>query len=209
MQAFTEHTGSAVAVRRDDIDTDQILPAEFCKRVVKSGYKDALFKRWREQGDFVIDRPEYAGATVLLAGRDFGIGSSREHAVWALRDGGFLAVVATGFGDIFRRNALNNGLIPVDLPTSVVEGLMDLVEATPGFRVTVDLRTCRLGWADGGADFVIDARARRMLLEGNDAIEQTLLRREAIAAYEASRPHWLPTIPRGAFDGAAAGTAVR
>lgn len=207
VEPFTEHTGTAVAVRRDDIDTDQILPAEFCKRVVKSGYADALFKRWREWGDCVIDRPEHRGATILLAGKDFGIGSSREHAVWALRDGGFLAVVATGFGDIFRRNALNNGLIPVDLPAPVVEGLMDRVEADPGFRITVDLRACRLRWADGRADFVVDDRARRMLLEGKDAIEQTLLRQDAIAAYEARRAPWMPAVPRGAFDAASATVA--
>ncbi|MEU7190879.1 3-isopropylmalate dehydratase small subunit [Streptomyces sp. NPDC045470] len=156
--------------------------------MVKSGYADALFKRWRDRGDCVIDRPEHRGATILLAGKDFGIGSSREHAVWALRDGGFLAVVATGFRDIFRRNALNNGLIPVDLPAPVIEGLVDRVEADPEFRLTVDLRARCLRWADGGADFPVDDRARRMLLEGQDAIEQTLLREDTIAARGGPRP---------------------
>ncbi|MEU1085691.1 3-isopropylmalate dehydratase small subunit [Streptomyces sp. NPDC005576] len=199
MEPFARHRGTAVALRRDDIDTDQILPAEFCKRVTKSGYEDGLFARWREQGDPVVVSRRYADASVLLAGRDFGIGSSREHAVWALRDGGFRAVVATGFGDIFRRNALNNGLLPVDLPAPVVTGLMDLAEeADGGLTVTVDLTENRLLWAGGSAAFEVEPRARRRLLEGLDAIAETLLRRQAVEAYEATRPGWLPRVPRTA-----------
>ncbi|MFI5647199.1 3-isopropylmalate dehydratase small subunit [Kitasatospora sp. NPDC051705] len=200
MEPFVEHHGRAVALRRDDIDTDQILPGEFCKRVTKSGYQDGLFARWRAQGGFVLEEPRHTGATVLLAGRDFGIGSSREHAVWALRDGGFRAVVATGFGDIFRRNALNNGLVPVDLPTPVVEPLMDLAESAGGLTVTVDLRAGLLRWPGGEHPFTVDDRARARLLEGQDVIAETLLQDAAIAAYEARRPAWLPEIPRGAFD---------
>lgn len=200
MEPFVEHHGRAVALRRDDVDTDQILPAEYCKRVTKSGYEDALFARWRAEDGFVLEQPRHAGATVLLAGRDFGIGSSREHAVWALRDWGFRAVVATGFGDIFRRNALNNGLVPVDLPTPVVEELMDLAESAEGLRLTVDLRAGLLRRPGGEHLFTVDARARARLLEGQDVIAETLLRSGDIEAYEAGRPSWLPEIPRGAFD---------
>ncbi|MER6028247.1 3-isopropylmalate dehydratase small subunit [Streptomyces sp. NPDC001851] len=200
MQPLTKHTGRAVALRRDDIDTDQIVPAEFCKRITRTGYQDALFANWRAEGDFVLDRPEHTGATVLLAGRNFGIGSSREHAVWALRDGGFAVVVASGFGDIFRRNALNNGLLPVDLPYPQVRELMDLADADPALEVTADLEACRLSCAGRDIPFRIDPRARRQLLDGHDAIQATLLREDLITAYEQRRAPWLPVIRRGAFD---------
>lgn len=197
MQPLITHTGRAVALRRDDIDTDQIVPAEYCKRVVKSGYEDALFARWREETGFPLNRPEHAGATVLLAGRNFGIGSSREHAVWALKDGGFVAVVATGFGDIFRRNAMNNGLVPVDQPLEVVQELMSEAERDPSFTVTVDLKELRLRAGGRSWDFEADQRARELLLQGLDTIELTLRRGTLIDAYERQRPSWLPTIPRG------------
>ncbi|MFF0436273.1 3-isopropylmalate dehydratase small subunit [Streptomyces sp. NPDC004327] len=203
MEPLIRHTGRAVALRRDDIDTDQIVPAEFCKRITRTGYHDALFANWRAEGGFVLDRPEHAGATVLLTGRNFGIGSSREHAVWALRDGGFTVVVASGFGDIFRRNALNNGLLPVDLPHPLVRELMDLADADPALEVTVDLEQRRLSCAGHEAPFPIDDRARRQLLDGHDAIQATLLRDDLITAYEQRRAPWLPTIPRGAFAEAA------
>ncbi|MEU3566940.1 3-isopropylmalate dehydratase small subunit [Kitasatospora sp. NPDC036755] len=197
MQPLITHTGRAVALRRDDVDTDQIVPAEYCKRVVKSGYEDALFARWRQEPEFVLNRPEHTGATVLLAGRNFGIGSSREHAVWALKDGGFVAVVATGFGDIFRRNAMNNGLIPVDQPVEVVEELMAEAERDPAFAVTVDLRELKLRAGDRSWDFEAEQRARELLLQGLDTIELTVRRGELIEAYERNRPSWLPTVPRG------------
>ncbi|MFI5801334.1 3-isopropylmalate dehydratase small subunit [Streptomyces sp. NPDC051561] len=200
MEPLITHTGRAVALRRDHVDTDQIVPGEFCKRVVKSGYQDALFARWRAQPGFVLDQPAAQGASVLLAGESFGVGSSREHAVWALRDGGFTAVVATGFGDIFRRNAWNNALVPVDLPVDVVRELMDLAESPQGLTVTVDLRECELR-ADGRAwNFPADGRSRRLLLEGLDVIEATLRRTPLIEEYERTRPAWLPRIPRGVFD---------
>ncbi|MFI9050830.1 3-isopropylmalate dehydratase small subunit [Streptomyces sp. NPDC053427] len=194
MKPFDTFTGRAVALRRDNIDTDQIVPAEFCKRVTKTGYADALFARWREEPDFVLDRPVHAGAGVLVAGRNFGIGSSREHAVWALKDGGFTVVIATGFGDIFQRNAMNNGLLPVDQPSVVVERIMNEVERDPGRELTVDLVNCRLTMAGSGWDFTVNERARQLLLRGHDAISATLQRDSVIAEYEASRPDWLPTL---------------
>ncbi|MGW3207619.1 3-isopropylmalate dehydratase small subunit [Streptomyces sp. NPDC001135] len=207
MEPLITHTGRAVALRRDDVDTDQIVPSEYCKRVVKSGYGDALFARWREEPDFVLNRPAHSGATVLLAGRNFGIGSSREHAVWALKDGGFVAVVASGFGDIFRRNAMNNGLVPVDQPLEVVQELMAEAERDPSFTVTVDLRELRLRAGGRGWDFEVEQRARELLLQGLDTIELTLRRGTLIDAYERSRPSWLPTVPRGSGAEFAAGGA--
>ncbi|MEU1799631.1 3-isopropylmalate dehydratase small subunit [Streptomyces sp. NPDC019937] len=209
MQPLITHTGRAVALRRDDIDTDQIVPAEYCKRVVKSGYEDALFARWREDPAFFLNRPEHSGATVLLAGRNFGIGSSREHAVWALKDGGFVAVVATGFGDIFRRNAMNNGLVPVDQPLEVVQELMREAERDPSFTVTVDLEELQLRAGDRAFGFEVDQRARELLLQGLDTIELTLRRGTLIDAYERRRPSWLPTIPRGSAAGFAAAEGAR
>ncbi|MFI0976460.1 3-isopropylmalate dehydratase small subunit [Streptomyces sp. NPDC021093] len=209
MQPLITHTGRAVALRRDNIDTDQIVPGEYCKRVVKSGYADALFARWRKEPGFVLDRPEHQGATVLLAGQNFGIGSSREHAVWALKDGGFTAVVATGFGDIFRRNALNNGLVPVDQPLEVVEELMAAAERDPGFEVTVDLQALELRAAGRRWTFTAEPRARGLLLQGLDTIEVTIQRGSLIDAYESRREPWLPAIPRGSATAAAAAAAAQ
>ncbi|MFG3497191.1 3-isopropylmalate dehydratase small subunit [Streptomyces sp. NPDC047928] len=194
MQPFQQHTGRAVALRRDNIDTDQIVPAEFCKRVTKSGYEDALFANWRKEPGFVLDRPENAGATVLVAGRNFGIGSSREHAVWALKDGGFAVVIAAGFGDIFQRNALNNGLLPVDQPLPVVERLAAAVESDPGVRLTVDLERCVVTLGAERWDFTVNARARRLLLAGHDAISATLRHAELISRYERGRAAYLPDL---------------
>ena len=194
MNPFTVHTGTAVPLRRDNIDTDQIVPAEFCKRLTKSGYQDALFAGWRTDPDFVLNQPTYAGASVLLSGRDFGIGSSREHAVWALNDGGFRAIVATGFGDIFRLNSVNNGLLLVDLPHAAVAELMDLVERAPSMPITCDLESCRLRVADCILQFPFDPKTRERMLLGLDNIEATLLKRERIAAFESARDSWLPTV---------------
>ncbi|MET9179197.1 3-isopropylmalate dehydratase small subunit [Kitasatospora aureofaciens] len=207
MEPLITHTGRAVALRRDDIDTDQIVPAEYCKRVVKSGYADALFARWRQEPDFVLNRPAHAGATVLLAGRNFGIGSSREHAVWALKDGGFVAVVASGFGDIFRRNAMNNGLIPVDQPVEVVQELMAEAERDPSFTLTVDLQQLRLVVGGRSWPFEAEQRARELLLQGLDTIELTMRRGELIEAYERRRPSWLPAVPVGSGSEHATGGA--
>lgn len=203
MDPITVHTGTAAPLRRDCVDTDQILPAEFCKRLTKTGYQDALFAGWRADPAFVLNQPAYAGASILLAGRDFGIGSSREHAVWALRDGGFRVVVAGGFGDIFRRNAANNGLLLIDQPRAVVAELLDLVEREPGTAVTGDLEARELRFADRVEPFSIDEKSRGRLLAGLDGTEATLLKRDRIAAFEASRPYWLPIVrPAGAESGA-------
>ncbi|MER7849849.1 3-isopropylmalate dehydratase small subunit [Kitasatospora sp. NPDC096077] len=194
MKNFEIHSGRAVVLARDDIDTDQIVPAEFCRRVVKSGYADALFANWRKEPGFVLGRPESQGASVLVAGRDFGIGSSREHAVWALKDGGFRVVVAAGFGDIFRRNALNNGLLPLDLPYAELGRLAGQVAAHPGLEVVVDLRDCTLRLGGKTWQFEVEERGRRMLLHGEDAIEAVLRQGDLISAHEARRPAWLPTV---------------
>ena len=146
MDKFTEHSGTAVPLRRSNVDTDQIIPAVYLKRVTRTGFEDGLFSAWRtNEPDFVLNRPEYADASILVAGPDFGTGSSREHAVWALQDYGFAAVVSPRFGDIFRNNALKGGLVPVQLTTEQVEALWAMVEADPTVEVTVD-RVVRLGF---------------------------------------------------------------
>lgn len=198
MQPLIAHAGRAVALRRRAVDTDQIIPSEFCKRVTKTGYADGLFARWRAEPDFVLDRPERAGASVLLADPDFGTGSSREHAVWALRDAGFAAVISARFGDIFRRNALKNGLLAVSLPESTVAELMDLVDADPTLVVTVDLAGRQVRAAGFRAGFDVDERARWLLLNGLDDIEVTVRQANDIAAYERRRAAWLPEIRSGA-----------
>jgi 3-isopropylmalate/(R)-2-methylmalate dehydratase small subunit len=183
-----------VALRRRAVDTDQIIPAEFCKRVTKSGYADGLFARWRIEPDFALAQPERAGASILVAAEDFGTGSSREHAVWALRDGGFAAVISARFGDIFRRNALKNGLLAVSLPAGTVDTLMDMVDADPLLPVTVDLEARQVRATDLLAGFDVDERARWLLLNGLDDIEVTLRQEADITAYERGREAWLPAL---------------
>jgi 3-isopropylmalate/(R)-2-methylmalate dehydratase small subunit len=194
MDKFTVHTGSAVPLRRSNVDTDQIIPAVYLKRVTRSGFEDGLFSAWREDPAFVLNDPAYAGASVLVAGPEFGTGSSREHAVWALRDWGFQAVVSPRFGDIFRGNALKEGLLPVELELPAVERLWDLVEADPTTPVTVDLvaREVRAGestWA-----FPLDEFSRWRLMEGLDDIGLTLRHEDRITAYEQSRLSFLPVV---------------
>ncbi len=192
MEPFTTHTGHAVPLRRTNVDTDQIIPAEYLKRVSRTGFAEGLFAAWREDPAFVLNRPEYAGATILVAGTDFGTGSSREHAVWALTDYGFRAVIAPRFGDIFRTNATKAGLLPVVLPEPVVTALQDAVEADPDAEVTVDL-TERVVRAQGiTAPFDLDDYTRWRLLEGLDDIGLTLRHVDAITAFEHTRPAWLP-----------------
>ena len=190
----SQHTGTAIALHRDDVDTDQIVPAEFCKRITKTGYDDALFVRWREDPDFPLNRPEAAQASVLIAGHNFGTGSSREHAVWALRDWGFQAVVATSFGDIFRRNSLKNRLLPVELPARSLGELAGLVDAAPQTAVSVDLVDLMVRAGPLSYRFALEDRARGMLLEDLDEIAVTLSGDEAICAHERSRSEWLPVI---------------
>jgi 3-isopropylmalate/(R)-2-methylmalate dehydratase small subunit len=194
VDAFTVHAGRAVALRRSNVDTDQIIPSDYLKRVTRTGFEDGLFREWRDAGGFVLEAPEFAGATILLAGPDFGIGSSREHAVWALQDWGFRAVVSARFGDIFRGNALKSGLLPVVLPGEQVEELMDLVEQDPTREFTVDLveRVVRTGHLE--RPFPLDDSARHRLLEGLDDIALTLLREADIRAFEQARPPWKPVV---------------
>ena len=194
MQKFTTHTGIAAPLRRSNVDTDQIVPAEYLKRVTKTGFEDGLFSRWREDADFVLNHPVYSGASILVAGPDFGTGSSREHAVWALRDFGFRAVISPRFGDIFRGNSLKEGLLPVELESSVVEELWRRIEAEPTTEVTVDLtaRQVRVG-ADAWS-FPLDDFSRWRLMEGLDDIGLTLRHEEAITAYEATRRSFLPVV---------------
>jgi 3-isopropylmalate/(R)-2-methylmalate dehydratase small subunit len=195
MEPFTSHTGTAVPLRRSNVDTDQIIPAVYLKRITRTGFEDGLFRAWRDNDpDFPLEDPRYAGATVLVAGPEFGIGSSREHAVWALRDWGFRAVIAPSFGDIFRSNALKEGLVPVELPIAAVTAIWSAVEAGPATAVTVDVTTGRV--AAGGQEwpFPLDAYHRNRLIEGLDDIGLTLRLEVDIAAYERSRPAFLPTV---------------
>ena len=193
MDPFTTHTGSAVPLRRSDVDTDQIIPSDWLKRVERTGFGAGLFSAWREDPAFVLNAPAFRGASVLVAGENFGTGSSREHAVWALTDYGFCAVVSSRFADIFRSNALKGGLLPVQLPGDVVEALMALVEGDPTLPVTVDLVARQLRAGDLVADFPLDDFTRWRLMEGLDDIGLTLRQESDIAVYEASRPAHLPT----------------
>ena len=193
MDPFTTHTGSAVPLRRSDVDTDQIIPSDWLKRVERTGFGAGLFSEWREDPAFVLNVPAFHGASVLVAGENFGTGSSREHAVWALTDYGFCAVVSSRFADIFRSNALKGGLLPVQLPGDVVEALMALVEGDPTLPVTVDLVARQLRAGDLVADFPLDDFTRWRLMEGLDDIGLTLRQESDIAVYEASRPAHLPT----------------
>jgi 3-isopropylmalate/(R)-2-methylmalate dehydratase small subunit len=192
MEPFTTHAGRAVPLRRTNVDTDQIIPAEYLKRVSRTGFAEGLFAAWREDPSFVLNQPRYAGATILVAGSDFGTGSSREHAVWALTDYGFRAVIAPRFGDIFRTNATKAGLLPVVLPEAVVSALQDAVEADPGTEVTVDLGRREVRAPGLTAPFDLDDYTRWRLMEGLDDIGLTLRHVDEIAAFEHSRPAWLP-----------------
>lgn len=194
MEKFTVHTGTALPMRRSNVDTDQIIPAVYLKRVTRTGFADGLFKAWREDPAFVLNNPAYSGASILLAGPEFGIGSSREHAVWALRDWGFKAVIAPRFGDIFRGNALKEGLLPVELELTAVESLWDLVESDPSARVTVDLTARKVRAADSTWAFPLDDFSRWRLVEGLDDIGLTLRHEAAIAEYERRRLPFLPTV---------------
>jgi len=197
MQSFTTHTGRAVPLRRSNVDTDQIIPAVYLKRVTRTGFEDGLFASWRSDPDFVLNKPEYDGATVLLAGPDFGTGSSREHAVWALQDYGFKAVISARFADIFHGNSLKGGLLTVQLGQETVDRLWELVEADPATEVTVDLvhREVRGGTGDSAvvAGFEIDDYTRWRLLEGLDDIGLTLRHDEQVTLFEQHRPSYLPT----------------
>jgi 3-isopropylmalate/(R)-2-methylmalate dehydratase small subunit len=192
VDSFQAHTGRAAALRRSDVDTDQIIPAVYLKRVSRTGYEDGLFAAWRNDPEFVLNRPDAAGSTILVAGRDFGTGSSREHAVWALRDYGFRVVVSSRFGDIFRGNAGKGGLVTAEVDQTVVERLWSAIEDDPAVAVTVDLHAATITWADETAPFAIDDYTRWRLLEGLDDVDLTLRHDDAITEFEAARPEWLP-----------------
>lgn len=192
MQAFTTHTGVAAPLKRSNVDTDQIIPAEYLKRVTRTGFSDGLFARHRENPDFVLNQPTYAEASILVVGPDFGTGSSREHAVWALMEGGFRAVIGSSFGDIFRNNSAKSGLLVVALPEAEVQRLWDILDQTPGEQVTVDLENRRVTATGFDATFDIDDYTRWRLMEGLDDISLTLRHETDITDFEASRPQWKP-----------------
>ena len=194
MRAFTTHTGLAAVLDRDDVDTDQVIPKQFLKRITRTGYDDALFFDWRFLDDgspnpeFELNHPAYGGASILIAGRNFGCGSSREHAPWALNDYGFRAIIAPSFADIFRNNCFQNGLLTITLDEAEVRGLME--KAAPGndYRPTVDLEAQTISDPAGGSiSFEVDEFRRHMLLEGLDDIGLTLQHEDKIAAYERAR----------------------
>ncbi len=193
MDKITIITGRAVPFRRSNVDTDQIIPAVFLKRVTKTGYGDALFSSWRQDPDFILNRRDFQGATVLFAGHDFGTGSSREHAVWALRDYGFRAVIAPRFGDIFRGNAGKQGLLTGTVDAELVEKFWELIEADPGISATVDLVERTVSVGDFRVPFDIDDYTRWRLLEGLDDIGLTLRDEARITEFEGSRESWRPT----------------
>ncbi|MDR1799540.1 MAG: 3-isopropylmalate dehydratase small subunit [Bifidobacteriaceae bacterium] len=193
MEKFTTHTGIGVPLRRSNVDTDQIIPAVYLKRITKTGFDDALFAAWRADPDFVLNRGPYQAGSVLVAGPDFGTGSSREHAVWALRDYGFKAVLSARFADIFRGNAGKQGLLAAQVEQDVIEQLWKLLEAQPGLEVTVDLTECQVRCGDLVAPFQVDSYTRWRLMEGLDDIGLTLQHEGDIAAYEARRESWRPT----------------
>ncbi|MFF7592829.1 3-isopropylmalate dehydratase small subunit [Kitasatospora purpeofusca] len=196
MEKFTTHTGRAVPLRRSNVDTDQIIPAHWLKKVTRSGFEDGLFEAWRRDESFILNRPERQGATVLVAGPEFGTGSSREHAVWALQNYGFHAVISSRFADIFRGNSLKNGLLTVVLPQETVERLWALTEADPTAPVTVDLEAREVRAEGITAPFELDDNLRWRLLNGLDDISITLRNEADIAAFEASRPAFKPrTLP--------------
>jgi 3-isopropylmalate/(R)-2-methylmalate dehydratase small subunit len=193
MEAFTVHTGRAVPLRRSNVDTDQIIPAVWLKQVSRTGFEKGLFSAWREDPSFVLNDPAYAGASILVAGPDFGTGSSREHAVWALQQYGFRAIVAPRFGDIFRNNATKMGLLPIELGEDVVERMQAKIEADPAKEFTVDLDRRELRCDEGGVvPFEIDDYTRWRLMEGLDDIGLTLRHVEDIDGYEKRRAPWLP-----------------
>ena len=193
MEKITTFTGVALPLRRSNVDTDQIIPAVFLKRVTKTGYEDALFSSWRQDPEFILNDPAYAGATVLFAGQDFGTGSSREHAVWALRDYGFKAVIAPRFGDIFRGNSGKQGLLTGTVDEDLVEQFWERIEAQPGISATVDLLARTVSVGDLTVPFDIDDYTRWRLLEGLDDIGLTLRDEDRITAFEAERESWRPT----------------
>ncbi len=195
MDAVQIVTGRAVPLDRSDVDTDQIIPSDWLKRVERTGFGAGLFSEWRDDRDFVLNKPEHAGATILVAGPNFGTGSSREHAVWALQDFGFAAVISPGFADIFRNNCTKTGLVPVQVDPEVGRALLDAVAADPSLEITIDVArsTVEAPAAGISASFPMDDFTRERLLNGWDDIGLTMRHEDEISAYEATRQSWLPT----------------
>ena len=192
MDAFTTHTGIGTPLRVSNVDTDQIIPAVYLKRVTRTGFEDGLFASWRSDPDFVLNTEPYSRGSVLVAGPDFGTGSSREHAVWALMDFGFRAVVSSRFGEIFKGNASKAGLLAATVAQSDVELLWKKIEERPGLELTVDLQACTITADDVVVSFTVDEYSRWRLLEGLDDVDLTLRHEEDITAYEATRPAHKP-----------------
>ena len=193
MEKFIKHTGTGVPLRRSNVDTDQIIPAVYLKRVTRNGFEDGLFSAWRNDPEFVLNKDEYKGGTVLVAGPEFGTGSSREHAVWALQNYGFKAVISSRFADIFRGNSLKGGLLTVILPQEAVEAIWQAVEAAPSTAITVNLDTRTVSYNDVSVTFELDDYTRWRLMEGLDDIGLTLKHTDSIDAFEAKRPSYKPT----------------
>ena len=194
MDKFVTHRGKVMPLRRSDVDTDQIIPAVYLKRVTRTGFEDGLFSAWRDDPSFVLNNPAHAGATILVAGPNFGTGSSRQHAVWALRDWGFKVVIASRFGDIFRGNSLKEGLLPVQLDQKAIEALWDLGDSEPDKEITVDLGERQVRVDDAVWHFPIDDFSRWRLMEGLDYIGLTLRHSEDITTYEKKRPEYKPAV---------------
>jgi len=196
MEKFIKHTGTAVPLRRSNVDTDQIIPAVYLKRVTRSGFEDGLFSAWRNDPEFVLNKAEYKAGTILVAGVDFGTGSSREHAVWALQNYGFKAVISSRFADIFRGNSLKGGLLTVIIDQSDVEALWAAIEANPATSVSVDLETRTVSYNDVVLPFAIDDYTRWRLMEGLDDIGLTVKNADSIDSFEKSRTTLKPaTLP--------------
>ena len=195
MEPVTTITGTALPLDRSDVDTDQIIPSDWLKRVERTGFGAGLFSEWREDPEFVLNLPQFGEANILVAGANFGVGSSREHAVWSIMDYGFQAVITPRFGDIFRNNAAKNGLVPVVVPAEVAEALLRAVEADPTVEITVDVETRRVSAPSLGIDveFPLDDSTRERFLQGLDDIGITLEHEAAITAFEATRPAWMPS----------------
>jgi 3-isopropylmalate/(R)-2-methylmalate dehydratase small subunit len=198
MEPVITITGTAVPLDRSDVDTDQIIPSDWLKRVERTGFGKGLFSEWRDDPEFVLNLPQFGGASVLVAGTNFGTGSSREHAVWAIMDFGFKAVVSSRFADIFRNNSTKNGLVPVQVPDEVADALLRAVEADPTLEITIDVseRTVSAPAAGIHSTFDLDDATRERFLLGLDDIGLTLEHADAIDTFEASRPTWMPSIPR-------------
>lgn len=202
MEPVTQLVERGVPLDRADVDTDQIIPAKWLKRIERTGFEDGLFEEWRKDPDFVLNRPEYAGAGVLVAGPNFGSGSSREHAPWALRDYGFKAVISASFADIFRNNLPNVGMVPVQADQRVVSAILEAITDDPGTEIRIDVERREVHCTAAGVTaepFALDGSAHYRLVNGLDPIGLTLLLADEIGAYEQTRPRWMPV------TGAAAG----